>query len=155
MIGFRLPGWAWASIAGAALIVLLGLGGWGLHRSGYNQGRADERQAALIAQQAAQAAMQQEKDLADAKYRGAVLARQSSEARLAAATGRIGGLLQQLRDRSKVAPAGSRLDGAGPDWIGIFGECVSRLEQVGRDAARFADQVNGLQGYVRAVRKAD
>lgn len=41
MIGLRLPGWAWASIGGAALIVLLGLGGWGLHRSGYNQGRAD------------------------------------------------------------------------------------------------------------------
>ena len=41
MIGFKLPGWAWASIAGTALIVLLGLGGWGLHRSGYNQGRSD------------------------------------------------------------------------------------------------------------------
>lgn len=132
-------------------IVALVAGGWWLHHSGYSQGRYDEHQAALIAQQAAQAAMQQEKDRADANYRGAVLARQDVESKLTAATGRIGGLLQQLRNRAQAAAASGRLDDAGPDWIGIFGECAGRLEQVGKDAARFADQVNGLQGYVRAL----
>ncbi|WP_427183513.1 hypothetical protein ACL598_16740 [Bordetella bronchialis] len=151
--------------AGALMVLALAGGGWWLHHDGYAQGRADEKQAALIAQQALAEAMQQEKDRADAKYRGAVLARQQAERQLAdaqagiaASRARIDGLLQQLRNKSKAAAAGGRPDGPGPDWIGIFGECVARVEslterlgQVGADAARFADQVNGLQGYVRAL----
>lgn len=150
---------------GAGLVLALLAGGWWLHHSGYSQGQDDEKAAALVAQQAAQAAMQQEKDLADAQYRGAALARQAVEQKLmdaqsraTASNVRIGGLLQQLRDRSKAAESSGRPDGANPDWIGIFGECVARVErltgrlgQVGKDAAGFADKVNGLQGYVQAL----
>ncbi|WP_157122320.1 hypothetical protein [Bordetella flabilis] len=165
LVNAALPRWMWVAAGGGALVGGLALGGWWLHHAGYHQGRADEKQAALAAQQAAQEAMQQEKDHADAKYRGALLARQAVEKKLedvqgrnTASAARIAGLLQQLHDRSEDTDAGGRSHGAGPDWIGIFGQCVARVErltsrlgQVGADAAGFADKVNGLQDYVRAI----
>lgn len=71
----------------------------------------------------------------------------------------IDGLLKQLAQRRPATAAtGPGADGAGADWIGLFGECLARAESLGRrlgrvgaDAARFADQVSGLQRYVRAL----
>lgn len=106
----------------------------------------EKRQAAI------ERGWQEERDRADAEYRGAVLARQAAEKDLAAERGRIDGLLRQLaQQRAAAASAGGRPDATGPDWIGVIGACVWEYEQLGRDAAGWADQVNGLQGYVRAL----
>lgn len=156
-------------IGGAAVVLFLGaafaLNGARREAAGV----AKERVRAEVAQRAITEAYQVEKDRADAKYRGAVLAREAVEAKnadllvdVATAHKRIaglGGLLQQYRNRAAAARAVGGHDGTGPDWVGILGQCVGRVEglagrldQVGRDAARWADQVNGLQGYIGGLR---
>lgn len=151
-----LSGWkayAAAAVAGASLIAAL-VGAWHWRWStGYDAGHA----AALVEAKAQQAAiergMQVEKDRADAEYRGAVLARQAADRLVADQRKRIDGLLDQLRRRPQAARAGSGSDGPGEDWIGIFSQCVAEYERMGAEAGRLADKVNGLQGYVRAIRK--
>ncbi|QKH34618.1 hypothetical protein FOC84_06495 [Achromobacter pestifer] len=127
----------------------------GVRWYGASQFRAggDARQAEIEKRQAAvERAWQEERDRADAKHRGAVLAREAAEKTVAAQRGRINGLLRQLAQRRAQTPsAGGGPDAAGPDWIGIIGSCVGRYEQLGKDAARWADQVNGLQGYIRGL----
>lgn len=147
----------WKGYAAAAVIGAVLLGAAVLERQWYGarQFRAggDARQAEIEKRQAAiERAWQEERDRADAKHRGAVLAREIAEKTVAAQRGRIDGLLRQLAQRrAEAASAGGRLDAAGPDWIGIIGSCVGRYEQLGKDAARWADQVNGLQGYIRGL----
>lgn len=150
--------------AGALIVVLLAIWGYGHYQ--YKSG-ADDKAAEIQAKSDALAlAMQEEKERADAQYRGAVLARQQVEQKLAkaesdksASATRIAGLLRQLKSGAKLSSTSSGLDGTGPDWIGVFGECVarvdsltSRLGQVGKDAAGFADKVNGLQGFAKSLR---
>lgn len=167
LIGWK--GYAAAAVVGAVLVA-----GVVLERQWYGsrqfQAGADAKQAEIEKRQAAiERAWQEEKDRADAQYRGAVLARQQTEARLAhaerdrdAAFARVGGLRKQLDARNaEASDAGGRPDGASPDWIGLFGECLGRAEslgrrlgEVGKDAAGWADQVNGLQGYIRGLRVA-
>ncbi len=164
LIGWK--GYAAAAVAGAVLIA-----GVVLERQWYGarQYRAggDARQAEIEKRQAAiERAWREERDRADAQFRGAVLARQQAESKLAqaerdrdAAFARIGGLRKQLAARDAQASyAGGRPDGASPDWVGLFGECLDRaqrlgrrLGEVGKDAAGWADQVNGLQGYIRGL----
>ena len=58
-----------ALVAGGALLLAALLAGIGWYdHDRYRAGQVDEKAAALAAHQAAQAAMQQEKDLADAQY---------------------------------------------------------------------------------------
>jgi len=139
-------------LIGAALVVVVILGvrwyGTGQYRAG-----GDARQAEIEKRQAAiERAWQEERDRADAKHRGAVLAREAAEKTVAAQRGRIDGLLRQLAQRrAETTGAGGGPDATGPDWIGIIGSCVGRYEQLGKDAARWADQVNGLQGYIRGL----
>lgn len=153
-------------LIGAALVVVAFLG---VRWYGSSQFRAggDARQAEIEKRQAAvERTWQEERDRADANYRGAVLARNHTESKLAqaerdrdAAFARVDGLRKQLAVRVAASPdASSRPDGAGPDWIGLFGECLGRAEslgrrlgEVGKDAAGWADQVNGLQGYIRGL----
>jgi len=153
-------------LIGAALVVVALLGVRWYGSSQYHAG-GDARQAEIEKRQAAiERAWQEERDRADAQFRGAILARQQAESKLAqaerdrdAAFARIGGLRKQLAARDAQASyAGGRPDGAGPDWVGLFGECLDRaqrlgrrLGEVGKDAAGWADQVNGLQGYIRAL----
>ena len=140
-------------LIGAAVLAAAVLG---VRWYGASQFRAggDARQTEIEKRQAAiERAWQEERDRADANYRGAVLAREAAEKAVAAQRGRIDGLLRQLaRGRAEAAGASSGPDAAGPDWIGIIGACVGRYEQLGKDAARWADQVNGLQGYIRGIR---
>ncbi|KNE28174.1 hypothetical protein [Achromobacter spanius] len=167
LIGWK--GYAVASIVGAAL-----LGGAILERHWYGASQyragADAKQAEIEKRQAAiEHAWQEERDRADAKHRGAVLAREQIESKLAqaerdrdAAFARIAGLRKQLASRGAAATdAGGGSDSPGPDWIGLFGECLGRaqslgrrLGEVGKDAAGWADQVNGLQGYIQGLRGA-
>ncbi|WP_419342821.1 hypothetical protein ACM1PE_07090 [Achromobacter sp. PD1] len=139
-------------LIGAALVVVAVLGVRWYGASQYQAG-GDARQAEIEKRQAAiERAWQEERDRADAKHRGAVLAREAAEKTVAAQRGRIDGLLRQLaKRRAETTGAGGGPDATGPDWIGIIGSCVGRYEQLGKDAARWADQVNGLQGYIRGL----
>jgi len=143
-------------LIGAVLVVVAVLG---VRWYGASQFRAggDARQAEIEKRQAAiERAWQEERDRADAKHRGAVLAREAAEKTVVAQRGRIDGLLRQLAQRrSEAAGTGGGPDAAGPDWIGIIGPCVGRYEQLGKDAARWADQVNGLQGYIKAIQRSE
>ncbi|OZI31724.1 hypothetical protein CAL29_28025 [Bordetella genomosp. 10] len=152
----------WAAAGGAALVGSLAAGGWWLHHSGYEAGRA---QALLEAQAAAQklseqyraqeAAVQQTVEANYAKYRGQILATQAAaDGRYADAVAGLRRQIDELRTR-RAAPnpqPASRTDAAaGPDILTVIGECTGRYDQVVRYAAGLADQVNGLQGYVRAM----
>ncbi|AVC42749.1 hypothetical protein AL520_30340 [Achromobacter xylosoxidans] len=142
-------------LIGAALVVVVILGVRWYGASQYVAG-GDARQAEIEKRQAAiERAWQEERDRADAKHRRAVLAREAAEKTVAAQRGRIDGLLRQLSQRrAETTVTGGGPDATGPDWIGIIGSCVGRYEQLGKDAARWADQVNGLQGYIRGLRDA-
>ncbi|MFA1701054.1 hypothetical protein ACB245_27855 [Achromobacter ruhlandii] len=168
-----LAGWKGYAAAGVvvALLITGGMIAWNVHGAKQYRAGGDARQAEIEKRQAAiERAWQEERDRADAQYRGAVLARHQTESKLAqaerdrdAAFARIGGLRKQLATRGATAPgAGGGSDGPGPDWIGLFGECLGRaqslgrrLGEVGKDAAGWADQVNGLHGYVNAIRATD
>lgn len=144
----RTIGAAMAGIALSAGVVLA----WHWHGAsrydaGYRQAQADTQ----AAQAAIERGMQYERDRADAEYRGAVLARQAADRVLADQRKRIDGLLNQLRNRAETAGTSTGADGAGADWIGIFGACVAEYDDMGREAGRLADKVGGLQGYVRGV----
>lgn len=118
----------------------------------YQAGATDKQSEVEKRQVAIERAWQEEKDRADDNHRGAVLAREATERTVISQRGRIDGLLRQLAQRwAQNTGAGGRPDVAGPDWIGIIGSCVGDHEQMGKDAAHWADQVNGLQGYVRAL----
>lgn len=119
----------------------------------YSQGYAKAQLDARLLNAEIERATQQEADRADAQYRGAVLARETAQKTVATQRARIDGLLDQLRRRSKTAHAGGGSDGAGADWIGVLGSCVAGYERLGGDAARLADKVNGLQGYVRSLKR--
>lgn len=153
-------------LIGAALLAAAILGVRWYGASQYEAG-ANAKQEEIEKRQAViERAWQEERDRADAKHRGAVLARQQIESKLAkaerdrdAAFVRVDGLRRQLANRrAEASNASGGPDDAGPDWIGLFGECLGRaqslgrrLGEVGKDAAVWADQVNGLQGYIRGL----
>lgn len=133
----------------ALLLALAAVWGYGHHQ--YRQGVADTKTVAVLANISIEQGMQYERDRADADYRGAVLAREAAEKNAAAVSGRLDRLLWKHRNEPKATDAGGGPDAAGPDWIGVFGACYAEYGELGTDAGRLADQVNGLQGYVRAV----
>lgn len=126
---------------------------WGYGHYQYRQGVADTKAKTVLAQISIEQGMQYERDQSDANYRGAVLARQAAEKDAAAVRGRLDRLLWKHRNDPKATDAGGGLDATGPDWIGVFAACYAEYGDLGADAGRLADQVNGLQGYVRAIRK--
>lgn len=143
-----------ALIAAAGGLLLAGVIGlaWRAHgaaqyRAGYAQAQAEAETQRLRLQEG----IQYERDREDAINRGQILARLAADRLVADQRKRIDGLLDQLRRRPAPARAEPGTDGAGEDWIGIFGQCVAAYEDMGREAGRLADKVNGLQGYVRAV----
>lgn len=136
-----LAGWkGYAAAALAGVIVLAAAGGW-VRWYGVRQFEAGglAKQAEIEKRQAAiERAWQEERDRADVEYRGAILAREQTESKLAqaerdrdAAFVRIAGLRKQLAARGATAPdAGGGSNGAGPDWIGLFGECLGRAQSL-------------------------
>lgn len=138
--------------AAAALLVGAGVVLYGASREA--DGVAKERVRAEAAQRAITEAYQLEKDRADAQYRGAVLAREAAKTGLAAARAQLDRVLSAAGRDPANPRAGRRPDEAGADWIGGFAACYAEYGDLAIDAAEWADQVNGLQGYVRGLLKA-
>ena len=141
------PVWALAIVLGGTFFA------WRYDRAQqFGQGYAKAQLDARLLNADIERATQQEADRANAQYRGAVLAREAVQKTVATQRARIDGLLDQLRRRAPAANTGSGSDGAGADWIGVLGSCIAEYERMGGDAARLADKVNGLQGYVQSLR---
>lgn len=139
-----------SGVIGAAVLAALFFGGWLYGQHQYRQGVNAEKVNAVLSQIAMEQGMQYEKDRADAEYRQAVLEREAAQNLVSNQRARIVGLLNDLR-RAQASGSVGGLNDAGADGIGILIECIGRYEQMGAEAARLADKVNGLQGYVRAL----
>lgn len=142
---------------GGALVVLVLVLGAGVVLYGASReagGVTKERTRAEAAQRAITEAYQLEKDRADAQYRGAVLARQAAQTGLAAARAQLDRVLRAAGRDPANPRAGRRSDEAGADWIGGFAACYAEYGDLATDAAGWADQVNGLQGFIRGLRGA-
>lgn len=70
----------------------------------------------------------------------------------------LNAIVEQLRGHLFAAggqhtssSTGGRIDGGDPDWIGIIGTCWGDYAELGKEAAGYADRVNGLQDYVRRI----
>lgn len=134
------------AVAAAVLAVWF----YGQHK--FRQGVTSERTKAVLAQVSIEQGMQYERDRADAEFRGAVLAREVAQRDLGAVRRELDRVRANSR-RAQVAGTSSGPDDSGADWIGGFAACYGEYADLAEDAARWADQVNGLQGYVRALRK--
>lgn len=144
----------WKVVAVVALVAGAVLAWEWRWSSGYRAGAEAAKAEARALNAAIERGMQAEKDREEAKYRGAVLAREAAQRDLAAARSRLDRLLLASGRDPSAARAGSRSDDSGPDWIGGFAACYAEYGDLAIDAARWADQVNGLQGYVNAVLKS-
>ncbi|ALX86788.1 hypothetical protein APT56_05945 [Achromobacter denitrificans] len=142
-------------IGGAAVVMVRGAAFAlnGAHREA--AGVTKERARAEVAQRAITGAYQLEKDRADAQYRGAVLVRETAKTGLAAARADLDRLLRANGRDPANARAGRRPDEAGPDWIGGFAACHADYGDLAADAAGWADQVDGLQGYIKALQRSE
>lgn len=137
--------------AGAVVfaVVCIHLYGKTQHRAGY----ADAQQDAQAFVQRIEQGMQHEKEKADARLRGAVLAREATARDLAAVRSRLDGLLLAHGRNPKNPTASPRTDGADPDWIGGFATCYAEYSELASDAAVWADRLNGLQDWARLVQR--
>lgn len=142
-------------IGGAAVVLVMGaafaLNGARREAAGV----AKERARAEAAQRAITEAYQLEKDRADAQFRGAVLAREAAKTGLHAARAELDRVLRSAGRDPADPPAGRRPDEAGADWIGGFAACYAEYGDLATDAAGWADQVNGLQGYINAIQRSE
>lgn len=140
-----------AILIGAGAVVLVALGAYLYGQAQYRAGYSDSQQDAQAQVQRIEQGMQHEKEQADARLRGAVLAREAAERDLAAVRSSLDGLLRAHgRDSENPVPR-ARADGADPDWIGGFATCYAEYSALASDAAVWADRVNGLQDWARLV----
>lgn len=141
----------YAGLAGAAVLAAAAGGvylyGSAQHRAGY----ATAQQHADGLRQRLEQGMQYEKEQADARLRGAVLAREAAARDLVIVRRRLDGLLRTYGRDTENPAASSRADGADPDWIGGFAACYAQYGDLAQDAAIWADRVNGLQDWARSV----
>ena len=139
------------TMTGAAIAVAFFVGVWLYGQAQYRQGVGDTKADAVLAQISIEQGMQYERDRADAEYRGLVRARETTLLDLNAVRSELDRLRRSATGGSQVAGGGSGLDGTGADWIGGFAACYAEYAELATDAAKWADMVNGLQGYVRAI----
>lgn len=139
------------TMTGAAIAVAFFVGVWLYGQAQYQQGVGDTKADAVLAQISIEQGMQYERDRADAEYRGLVRARETALLNLNAVRGELDRLRHSATSNAKNARSSSGLDGAGADWIGGFAACYAEYAELATDAAKWADMVNGLQSYVRAI----
>lgn len=140
-----------SAVAGAAVLAALIVGAFIYGKGEYRSGYADSQRDAKAQAQRIEQGMQHEKEQADARFRGAVLAREAAERDLAAARGSLSGLLRAHGRDPENPAASARADGADPDWIGGFATCYAEYSALASEAAVWADRVNGLQDWARGV----
>lgn len=145
-------------VVGAAGLALLLLAVWGYGRYEHSQGydlRNTEAKLELAAQQAALHAEQMRLEdavtLADQEVQ---TLKEQTAIRTASLDADLNRLRRKLAASSQHAAtrATSGANGADPDWIGIIGACWGDYAELGKESAVYADRVNGLQRYIRAVR---
>src|SRR5690625_2375038 len=114
----------------------------------YRQGVSDERVRQELAHARLEQGLRYERDKADAKYRAAIAAREVAEDHIDSIERELDRVLKDLRNAEHTA-ASDRLNGASAARLEGFRQCVKEYGSLARDAARWADQVNGVQDYVR------
>lgn len=153
------PGWAWLALA------LLAWGGWQRHQAREQTAAAEQaRTSGVLAAARAQA----EADARALEHTLTTNARKAADeqarrlARTRAAAADTAAELERLRHAmAATGPAAGdpgadpsacrRADETAATYRQLFGACAGQLAGMGRDAEDLADQVAGLQGYVRAV----
>lgn len=140
----------------AALVMVGGIGWYGHIR--YEAGYAARDTQAKLDEAAQKAAfytektrLENERDAADQKYQ---TLKSDTAARAAGLDAQLDRLRKQLSasQRQHVdSGAAGGTDGQDPDWIGIVGTCWGDYAELGKEAATYADRVNGLQDYVQAI----
>src|SRR5690625_712940 len=116
----------------------------------YRQGVNDERVRQELAHARLEQGLRYERDKADAKYRSAIAARQLTVDPIDRIERELERVLKVLRNAEHTA-ASDRLKAASAGRLEGFSQCVKEDGSLARDAARLADQVNGLQDYVRGI----
>lgn len=138
------------AVAGVALVAAgAGVLWYGASRYGAGYDAAVVEMAKLARQE--EIRLREARDAAELKWREAELARAASEKLIDDQRGRIDRLLGDLARQARSPKPASATDGARATGVDVLTSCVREYDSMGRDAARLADKVNGLQEYVRAV----
>ena len=116
----------------------------------YKQGVNDERVRQELAHARLEQGLRYERDKADAKYRAAIAAREVVQADFDSVHRELERVLKDLRNAEHTTASG-RLNAASANRLRGYRECVKEYGSLARDAAKWADQVNGLQDYVRGI----
>ena len=116
----------------------------------YKRGVQDERVRQELAHARLEEGLRYERDKADAKYRAAVAARKAVEADFNSVQRELERVLDDLRN-AEYTTTSDRLNATSAARLRGYRECVAEYGTLARDAAKWADQVNGLQDYVRGI----
>lgn len=165
-LGKFMPAWVAKLLLVVAVLGLLTGGLWWFGASRYEAGELARQAQIDKANDDERKRLEVKAAENEQKYTDAVTSRQRVEDTLAlanlanaASVAKLNGLLERARRESSTTTTQLGVNGASPDWLQLFGECVSRgdrlaarLSQVGLDAAGWADQINGLHGYIYTVK---
>lgn len=116
----------------------------------YRQGINDERVRQELAHARLEQGLRYERDKADANYRAAIAAREVAQNDLDSVQRELERVLKDLRNAEHTA-ASDRLNAASANRLRGYRECVKEYGSLARDAAKWADQVNGLQDYIKGI----
>lgn len=139
-------------IGAVALLVTLS-GVWWYGSSRYDTGYAQARIDMLAESQAATAAAQQEKDLAEKKYRDLVKAREDEQRIADSHIDRLNRLLATRSSNAKSPTSTSGANGTREAGDMVLAECVREYRTMGEHAGRLADKVNGWIGYGEVLQR--
>jgi hypothetical protein len=150
----------WKPLAGALVAVLVAAAvGWYGHIR-YEAGYAARDTQAKLDEAAQKAAfytektrLENERNAADEKYQTLKSDTAARAADIDAQLGRLRKQLSAARSQHVDPGAAGGVDGGNTDWIGVVGTCWGDYAGLAKEAAVYADRVNGLQGYVRAIQR--
>src|SRR5699024_3015430 len=137
------------AIGAVAAVALIGAV-WLYGHSQYKRGAADGRGKQQLEHARIEQGLRYERDKADAKYRAAIAACEVAQNDLDSVQSELELVLNYLRNAEHTATS-ERLNAASAARLEGFRQCVKEYGSLARDAARWADQVNGLQDYVRGI----